>query len=160
MTDVPPNDGDDAADVASRAPTPLPPAFDDDALAAALEADIASYTAPVTIIPPAAEPALPAPPAPDVPPAAEPVAPSPLVSPAYETEYEAPDVPEYIVPPAPPAPDYEVPPAPEATDYEPPPPPDFDAPGFESPSFEATPAPDPFVLPEEPLAAEIGRAHV
>ena len=37
----------------------------------------------------------------------------PLQSPPYETEYEPPDVPEYIVPPAPPAPEYEVPPAPE-----------------------------------------------
>ena len=74
------------------APSGPPPAFDDDALAAALEADIATYTQPVSIVPPAP--------------------PTPVQSPAYETEYEAPDVPEYVVPPAPPVPDYVVPPAP------------------------------------------------
>lgn len=134
MTDVPPDDASAPAGP-SRAPGPgyppppsTPPAFDDDALAAALEADIASYTAPIAVVPPAPAPA-PAAVPPAAAPAPEPVQSNePVQSPAYESEYEAPDVPEYVVPPAPPAPDYEVPPAPPAPDYEPPPPPLFAVP--------------------------------
>jgi purine-cytosine permease-like protein len=119
MTDVPPNgrpDGDDASGEGSGAPAypppppGPPPAFDDDALAAALEGEIAPYTQPIPVVSPAA-PAAPA--------AAPPVTPpAPYVEP--EPEYEQPDVPEYVVPPAPPTPDYTVPPAPEAPAYEPP----------------------------------------
>ena len=122
MTDVPPNgrpDGGDASGAAAGPPAypppPVgpPPAFDDDALADALEADIASYTQPIAVIPPAAAP--PPPPAP--PPAVAPAAPAPYVEP--QPEYQAPDVPEYVVPPAPPAPEYDVPPAPPTPAYEP-----------------------------------------
>ncbi|MGE3446052.1 MAG: cytosine permease [Microbacteriaceae bacterium] len=122
MTDVPPN-GDGTA----PQPRPTPPDFDDDALAAALEADIKSYTAPITVIPPAASttppvqpppvppapPAPPVPPAPPAPPPAPPAPPAPSYeTPSYQSDYEPPDVPEYTIPPAPPTPDYEVPPAP------------------------------------------------
>ena len=101
-----------------------PPAFDDDALAAALEADIAPYTQPIPVIPPAAPgpPVAPPPqaaPPPAAPPAAAPAAPPPPPYVEPEPEYTPPDVPEYVVPPAPPAPAYEVPPAPPAPAYEP-----------------------------------------
>jgi purine-cytosine permease-like protein len=129
MTDVPPN-GDGTA----PQPRPTPPDFDDDALAAALEADIKSYTAPIQVIPPTASttppaqpapvpPAPPAPPPPPAPPAPPPAPSAPsFESPSYESDYEPPDVPEYVVPPVPPAPSYEVPPAPV------PPAPAFDVP--------------------------------
>lgn len=144
-----------------------PNAFDDDALAAALEADMKSFTQPISIVPPAeqAPPPPEAPPAQAAPPAADGVPPAaaepPLVSPAYGSEYEAPDVPEYVIPPAPRAPDYEVPPPPPATDYEPPPAPVFDAPTAPAPEPVAAPAPAPsavplFPLPEEPGAAAGG----
>ena len=129
MSDVP-SDNDGAAPAPGQGyppppsdPPASPPAFDDDALAAALEA---SYTQPVTIVPPApapvpppaastpppVAPTAPAPPAPPAPPAA-PAPPSagPAQSPAYESDYQAPDVPQYVVPP-PQIPDYQVPPAP------------------------------------------------
>src|SRR5687768_8160999 len=98
MTDAPPNgrpDGDDAsgagAGLPAYPPPPAgpPPAFDDDALADALEADIASYTQPIAVIPP---PAASPPPS-----ASPPAAPAPYVEP--QPEYQAPDVPEYVVPP-------------------------------------------------------------
>lgn len=168
MTDVPPDD-EAAPAVPPRAPGDFPPpppanppAFDDDALAAALEA---SYTQPVTIIPPA-PPAAPAPAEPvAAPEPTPPPGPAPLQSPSYESEYEAPDVPEYVVPPAPPTSDYVVPPAPPATDYEPPPPPDFDSPAYDAPSFDiptyeppsAAPEPAPlFPVPSETSPAASG----
>lgn len=109
MTDLPPNrrpDGDDATGAGSGVPayppppSGAPPAFDDDALAAALEGEIAPYTQPVPVIPPA-------PAAPPAAPAAPVAPPAPYVEPPLE--YLPPDVPEYVVPPAPPAPVYEVP---------------------------------------------------
>jgi purine-cytosine permease-like protein len=91
MTDVPPDPG-------------LPPAsgtFDDDALADALAAQVASYTSPITVIPQtpdvAVEPAA-AEPVPEV--APEPVAPE-YVAPEYVApEYVAPEyvAPEYVAP--------------------------------------------------------------
>ena len=143
---MPPNgrpDGDDASGTGSGLPAypppppGPPPAFDDDALAAALEADIAPYTQPIPVIPPAA----PAAPPPTEPPPAEPppaaAAPAPTPAPYVEPqpEYQPPDVPEYIVPPAPPAPAYEVPPA---------------------PPFDAPPTPEPYDLPVEPGGAASG----
>ncbi len=130
---MPPNgrpDGDDASGAGAGPPAypppppGPPPAFDDDALAAALEGEIAPYTQPIPVIPPAAPPAPAAPP----PPAAAPPAPTPAPYVEPMPEYEPPDVPEYVVPPAPPTPAYEVPPA---------------------PAFEPPPAAEPYDLPVE-----------
>ena len=152
MSDVPRNSSGDV---------PLRPAgsgdFDDDALAAALEADIKSYTQPISIVPPAAAPppTPPAPPAPvppaaappptpPAPPAPPPAAPPPLFVPAPPAS-DAPEIPGYVVPPAPPAPDFEVPPPPPSVLY----------PGapVDGPQPPVTPL---FPLPEEPGAAAAG----